>query len=203
MFQREHLEHTQERDNDTMFIAPPNFADSFRKASEGGAQYVFERDITDTGHKKFTKDVTPEQMITYQNLQHPSEHSFYEVMLPQKPVKLFYDIDVCPAIENVDLMNQLVHEVIDITIISLKELYGITNIAIDDFAVLDSSGNVKKPTGIVPKTSLHIVLVRKACFNTIKNMKEYVSYVFSEKSGYLKSGIDLHVDQGVYRHGCL
>ena len=203
MFQREHLEQTQERDNDTMFIAPPNFADSFRKASDSGAQYVFARDITDTGHKKFTKDVTPEQMIIYQNLQHPSERSFYEVMLPQKPVKLFYDIDVCPAIENIDLINQLVHEVIDITIVSMKELYGVTNLTQDDFAVLDSSGNVKKPTGIVPKTSLHIVLVRKACFNTIKNMKEYVSYVFSEKSGYLKSGIDLHVDQGVYRHGCL
>ena len=185
------------------FIAPPNFSESFRKVSEGGAQYVFARDITDTGHKKYTKDLTPEQMITYQNQQHIFERSFYEVMLPQKPIKLFYDIDMCPAIENGDLLDQLINEILEITAISMKEMYNISNITNTDFAVLDSSGNVNKPTGIVSKTSLHIVLVNKVCFKTIKNMKEYVSYVFSEKSGYLKSGVDLHIDQGVYRHGCL
>jgi len=177
------------------FIAPPNFSESFRKVSEGGAQYVFARDITDTGHKKYTKDLTPEQMITYQNQQHIFERSIYEVMLPQKPTKLFYDIDMCPAIENGDLLDQLINEILEITAISMKEMYNISTITNTDFAVLDSSGNVNKLTGIVSKTSLHMVLVNKVCFKTIKNMKEYVSYVFSEKSGYLKSGVDLHIDQ--------
>ena len=149
------------------FIAPPNFSESFRKVSEGGAQYVFARDITDTGHKKYTKDLTPEQMITYQNQQHIFERSFYEVMLPQKPIKLFYDIDMCPAIENGDLLDQLINEILEITAISMKEMYNISTITNTDFAVLDLSSNVNKPTGIVSKTSLHIVLVNKVCFKTV------------------------------------
>lgn len=181
----------------------PNWENTLKKASEGGAQYVFARDRNVHGAKDFTADMTPEQMILYQNETKISERNFYEVMLPQKPVKLFYDIDICPAIENNELIDALINEVIDVTITSLRDMYSLNDVSIEDFAVLDSSGEVQKTTGIVKKTSLHIVLVNKACFSNVKFMKDYVSYVFSDKSGYVKDNTNLHIDQAVYRHGCL
>lgn len=183
----------------------PQFNDSYRKVLEGGpVTYVFAKDVTATGHKRFSKEfVDPAQALSYQNTRREAERNFYEVMLPERPVKLFYDIDICPAIENEQLLDAIIHEIIEVSILALKEMYNITSLTSDDFALLDSSGVVEKPTGLVNKTSIHIILARKVCFRSVNFMKKFVSAVFSEQSGYIKDKSDLHVDHGVYRFGCL
>ena len=118
-------QHSQHDDNNTI---SPNWLDSLIKATSGGAQHVFAREITDQGRRIYTKDLTHEQMIRYQQLQPKMERNFYEILLEDKPIKLFYDIDITPAIENLTLLNQLVNEVINITITSMQELYNIGDI---------------------------------------------------------------------------
>ena len=114
------------------------------------------------------------------------ERNFYEILLEDKPIKLFYDIDITPAIENLTLLDQLVNEVINITITSMQELYNIGDITVQDFAVLDSSGEVSKPSGTTTKTSIHIVLVNKIRFKSVLHLKECVTFIFSDASGYIK-----------------
>ena len=99
----------------------------------------------------FTSDLTHEQMIRYQQTQPRMDRNFYEVLLDDKLIKLFYDIDIAPAIKNMALLDQLVNEVINVTIISMQELYNIDNLTAKDFAVLDASGEVRTPTGILQK----------------------------------------------------
>jgi len=199
----------ESKENDSMFgrhlllddeiTAPPNWVETYNKATSGGAQYVFAKDVSTDGRKCFTKDLSHAQMLRYQLTQPRCERNFYEILLDDKPVKLFYDIDISPALDNMELLDQLVREVMAITIISLKELYGVNDLDVQDFAVLDSSGEVNTTTGITTKTSVHIVLVNKVRFKNIQNMKDYVTFVFSDQAGYLKDKIDLHVDKGVYR----
>ena len=138
-------------------------------------------------------------MLKYQLTLPKVEHNFYEILIDDKPLKLFYDIDISPALENMTLLDQLVSEVMNITIVSMRELYSIDDIELSDFAVLDSSGEARKPTGIVSKTSVHIVLVNKVRFKTVLHMKDYVSFVFSSNSGYVKDNINFNIDQGVYK----
>jgi P4 family phage/plasmid primase-like protien len=186
--------------------SPPNWHNKLSAATAGGAQYIFAEDTSDGGAKRYTKDFTPEQMIVYQNRRDPSERNFYEWMLADKPVKLFYDIDFYGSYGNTELIDALVNSVIRTTITSLNEMFNVNDINTHDFAVLDSSGEVVTPAGKTKKTSIHIVLARKACFREVKFLKHYVTYVFSEKSGYISSKQelqDLHLDFGVYRFGCL
>ena len=129
----------------------PNWVDQLSKAINGGAQCVFARDISLKHNKMFTSDLTHEQMIRYQQTQPRMDRNFYEVLLDDKLIKLFYDIDIAPAIENMALLDQLVNEVINVTIISMQELYNIDNLTAKDFAVLDASGEVRTPTGILQK----------------------------------------------------
>ena len=177
----------------------PNWVDQLSKAINGGAQCVFARDISLKHNKMFTSDLTHEQMIRYQQTQPRMDRNFYEVLLDDKLIKLFYDIDIAPAIENMALLDQLVNEVINVTIISMQELYNIDNLTAKDFAVLDASGEVRTPTGITTKTSIHIVLVNKVRFRSILHLKDYVTFIFSNAAGYIKDKIDLHIDHGVYR----
>jgi hypothetical protein len=94
----------------------------------GGAQCVFARDVSVKESKMYTKDLNHEEMIRYQQTQPQIDRNFYEMLLDDKPIKLFYDIDITPAIENMALLDQLVNEVINVTIISMQELYNIDNL---------------------------------------------------------------------------
>ena len=188
-----------ENDDDDDDVLLPNWVDTFNKATNGGAQYVFAKDVTLAGAKAFTRDLTHKQMIRYQQNQPKCDRNFYKIMVDDKSINLFYDIDMTPEIQNPVMLDQLVNEVIRITMLALKELYGIDNIEVSDFAIMDSSGEVRKPTGITTKMSLHIVLVNKVRFKTIIDMKYFVAFIFSDAAGFLKEKIDLHIDHGVYR----
>ena len=194
-FSQSYQEYMEEDDD----AVSPNWLENLQKALSGSPKAVFAKDLNVDGAKIFTKDLSHEGMLKYQLTQPLRDRNFYEVILDDRPVKLFYDIDISPALENLVLYNQLVLEVINITIISMRELYNVQDIDIEDFAVLDSTGEVKKDNGIITKTSIHIVLVNKVRFKTINNMKDYVSWIFSTAGGYLKEKIDYHIDFGVYR----
>ena len=181
-------------------ILAPNWMDNLAKATEGGAQHVFARDVNTEGKKIYTRDLSHAQMLVYQETQSRCDRNFYEIILDDKNVKLFYDIDISPALDNMVLLDQIINEILTITITSLKDLYNVDNIVFSDFAILDSSGEVRKKTGgTTTKTSVHIVLVNKVRFKSISHMKEYVTFVFSETSGFLTEKMDLHIDNGVYR----
>ena len=192
-----HQEYMEEEDDD---VVSPNWLGSLQKAISGNPPAVFARDVGKDGAKIFTNDLTHEEMLKYQSTQPLRDRNFYEIIIDDKPVKLFYDIDISPAFENMVLYNQLVLEVINITILSMKELYNVHDIEMEDFAVLDSTGEKRTENGVITKTSIHIVLVNKVRFKNVVYMKNYVNFVFSSTGGYVKDKIDFHIDFGVYRN---
>ena len=178
----------------------PNWVDNLTKATSSSPKSVFAKDINMTdGKKMYTSDLSHEQMLQYQETLPRMDRNFYEIILDDRPMKLFYDIDKSPEITNTVYLSQLIDEIINITVTSLKELYNIDGLDYTDFAVMDSSGHVKKPTGITTKTSFHIVLVNKVRFKNIHDMKEFVQFIFSENSGYVKQKMDFSIDHGVYK----
>ena len=199
-----YFSHSQARrneDDETDIMIVPNWCDSLAKATSGGARCVFARDISgDATKKQYTRDLSHVQMLAYQETQHRVDRNFYEIILEDRNVKLFYDVDISPALENLVLLDQIINEIINVTILSMKELYNVNDISFQDFAVMDSSGEVRKLTGVTTtKTSVHIVLVNRVRFKSIYHMKEYVLYVFSEAAGFITDKMDLHIDTGVYR----
>ena len=144
----------------------PNWVDSLNKVVINNTTHVFARDILrDRGAKIYTSDLTHQEMIIYQSTQARADRNFYEIFLDDKPLKLFYDIDMSPQNNNDDFLNHLCNGIIEITTTSLRELYGIDDVSINDFAILDSSGEFVTNAGVITtKTSLHIVLVNKICF---------------------------------------
>ena len=179
----------------------PNWVDSLNKVVINNTTHVFARDILrDRGAKIYTSDLTHQEMIIYQSTQARADRNFYEIFLDDKPLKLFYDIDMSPQNNNDDFLNHLCNGIIEITTTSLRELYGIDDVSINDFAILDSSGEFVTNAGVITtKTSLHIILVNKIRFKNISQMKEYVNFVFSASSGYITDNINYHIDTGVYR----
>jgi hypothetical protein len=178
----------------------PKWVDDLTKATSSSPKSVFAKDISMTGGKKlYTSDLSHEQMLQYQETLPRMDIIFYEIILDDRAMKPFYDIDKSPEITNTVYLSQLINEIINITATSLKELYNIDGLDYTDFTVMDSSGHVKNPTGKTTKTSFHIVLVNKAHFHNIHDMKEFVQFIFSDYSGYVKQNMDFSIDHGVYK----
>ena len=128
-FSQSYQEYMEEDDD----AVSPNWLENLQKALSGSPKAVFAKDLNVDGAKIFTKDLSHEGMLKYQLTQPLRDRNFYEVILDDRPVKLFYDIDISPALENLILYNQLVLEAINITIISMRELYNVQDINIEGF----------------------------------------------------------------------
>lgn len=151
-----------------------------KKILAGGAQIVFSEDMNKSQSKRFTSVDTHQEFIDYM-LSLPKEHRhFYEYIFKDKPIKLYYDVDICPGVDNV-IKNTIIHQIIELTKTSVKEFFDV-DLVREDFAILDSSGKVYQGNCEIDKTSMHIVLVHKVHFGNIDLVKDYVQKVFFESS---------------------
>lgn len=176
----------------------PDFSSTLAAVKNAGAQIIFAKDMNAQGSKNYTSALTHEQFLRYAKSLPLSEQCFYEVIFADKPVKLHFDIDICPGVDD-DMKEMIIHEIIDKTRQSLKEQYDVVNINENDFAILDASGTVTKKGCVLTKTSMHIILVNKVCWTKVHDMKKYVNTTFVDNNGQtIVPGLDL----GIYRAGC-
>lgn len=167
---------------------------------EGGAHIVIARDkYANEGAKEFAKIQNYDDLITYYSSIPPERKYFYEWMLDNKPVKLFFDIDIplrLAPLQKEALQNQIIEKTIE----KLTFFYDVDNVNYDDFAIIDSSGYVRKNNQDNYKTSFHVVLTRKICFTNPKTLKLFINKAFVEDNECNNS---LHIDFGVYGPKCL
>ena len=172
--------------------------------SSGNVSFMYGMDISNKHAKNFSKDFNPETILKFQDSRDPLDRNFYEYILPNKPVKLFYDIEFYEQY-NSETLDSIQHTVIQTSIKALHDMYNVSNIQTSDFAILDSSGQIFDKPDKTFKTSIHIVLTSKVCFDDMKNMKSFFKTVFSKNNKYLPQDVidDLNIDGGVYGYGCL
>lgn len=172
---------------------------SKKDVEAGGVKFMFAKDENSKGAKSFTKVETHDEFLEWANSQIPTDRCFYEMILDKNPVKLFFDIDVSPAIDD-EMKDITITSVIERSIFGLREYYNVHNINAEDFAVLDSSGVYNDNDGVQKtKTSLHIILVNKVYFQNYSCLKIFIKKVFAnrDKDENIKG-----IDFGVYRPGC-
>jgi hypothetical protein len=177
----------------------PQYEPKLKTIKDTNPNIIFSRDKTTIGAKEYVVPPSYEDFITFAESVSPEKlRNFYEHIIPEKRIKLFFDIDICPAVDET-LKNTIVHSLIEKTTKLLNDDYNITDITGQDFAVIDSSGMVTKHNDSVAKTSFHVVLTDKACFTDIKVLREFIKKGFENNKDSI-IGLDL----GVYKaNGCL
>jgi len=180
----------------------PQYEPKLKTIKDTNPNIIFSRDKTTIGAKEYVVPPSYEDFITFAESLKPEKlRNFYEHIIPEKKIKLFFDIDICPAVDET-LKNTIVHSLIEKTIKLLNDDYNITDVNERDFAVIDSSGMVTKHNDSVAKTSFHVVLTDKACFTDIKVLRDFIKKGFENNKD--NTSTILGLDLGVYKaNGCL
>uniref|UniRef100_A0A6C0CSB5 SF3 helicase domain-containing protein n=1 Tax=viral metagenome TaxID=1070528 RepID=A0A6C0CSB5_9ZZZZ len=179
----------------------PNWCPKYLDIRKEGAQIIYAKDVNNIGTKNYASAISHEQFVQYAESCNRQERNFYEYIIEDKPVKIYFDYDLKERIDGTAL-KAVQSSIIEHTIASLQKLYNVDNVTEDDFCIIDSSGIITKDGIESEKTSFHIVLCRKVCFENIQTLKLFYNYNFTGDKKNKEHQIINGLDKGVYRTGC-